>query len=733
MKSKSTYLIILFLIIGTTISKSQTINIIDDEPTGFKLCLHDTIINYYKKEELNISGDIFQPKDISYFEPSIGKPQITELDIWVLLPNKRMPQIKVEPGNPAVHNNVFLPPKQPLLLDCDTCIYNSYVIDSSAYQKDTFYPNYFYRTGEIVSKRGFNLLKLTILPIKYNASKKTLLEFSDFLLSIEYQGKAEKLDRNIYDEETEKLIANRVINFNSVIKQVKPDMNSILEMKSTTNGTEFLIITYDSFVETANLLKSWKENLGIVTEVITTSQISTTYDADSEFTRRDKIESYIDNIYSNYFPSPKYLLLLGDVEFIPTFYTNHTVNSCTGAWHAGDIQYADIDKPADFENEMAIGRIPANNILEANNTISKIIKFENGSLDPEFYKKVSVVGYFENNDKIHTDMKDTSYRRRFIKTCEDVREFLINEKNIFVDRNYYTNTDWYPTNYSNSYIFENDIAFQEMPYDLKKPQYSWNASASTIKNSIDEGRFLMLYRDHGSRDGWESWQYSKDLFLKSEINSLSNIEYPIIFSICCATGWFDNETDSEVLNTCNGSSTSLNDESFAEEFILSEYGASGVFAASRGSYSGANDRLAWGIFDGIYSGFIDYYNGDYSVPTNPSYRIGDVILHGYNYLATQSSTYTYTKTLQMFNYFGDPTMRVFPYNCEPGIIKLANKIIRNDKSIKACKEVVFDGDVYVIAGSLDVIAGSITVNGTFEARVGSTLSLDGADIKYEFR
>ncbi|GAH68495.1 unnamed protein product, partial [marine sediment metagenome] len=115
------------------------------------------------------------------------------------------------------------------------------------------------------------------------------------------------------------------------------------------------------------------------------------------------------------------------------------------------------------------------------------------------------------------------------------------------------------------------------------------------------------HRDHGTAQngggdytGWSSPRFTTDHI----INNIDNGEkYPVMFSLNCMSGWFDGETDSN----------SGNWESIGEVGIrVANKGFVAVIASTRVSYSGFNDELCRGFYDGMFPDF------DPDYPTNSS-------------------------------------------------------------------------------------------------------------------
>jgi len=101
---------------------------------------------------------------------------------------------------------------------------------------------------------------------------------------------------------------------------------------------------------------------------------------------------------------------------------------------------------------------------------------------------------------------------------------------------------------------------------------------------------------------------------------------------------------------------------------------------------------------------------------------------------TYTSSYHNQRMIRMYNYFGDPSMRIYPYHCTPGTITLENEEQYEDVEIKACIEVIINGN-YTVKAYADLsikTGGQLIINGPFDAEIGSTLLFEGGDIKYDF-
>ncbi len=223
-----------------------------------------------------------------------------------------------------------------------------------------------------------------------------------------------------------------------------------------------------------------------------------------------------------------------------------------------------------------------------------------------------------------------------------------------VDRIYYTESDVYPKFWSTEYFGGGPAGNpgNPIPAYLEKPGFAWNGDSSNISSAINSGRFLLTHRDHGGVSGWGDPYYST-----THVQALKNgNKLPVVWSINCQTGWFDNETDAESTETPSDA------VHFSEAWERNiNGGAVGVIAASRVSYSGHNDRLIWGWTDAIWQNFMSYKPSGTAFD-NPLYEMGAVLNYGKLYYATVQGEddYDYRKTeFELFHWFGDPTMQIW--------------------------------------------------------------------------
>ncbi len=240
----------------------------------------------------------------------------------------------------------------------------------------------------------------------------------------------------------------------------------------------------------------------------------------------------------------------------------------------------------------------------------------------------------------------------FVKTAERVRQFML-DQSIDVEFGYAMN----PRGPHPTYGFEGNL----LPSDLLA--YDFDCTTPDIQAAWREGAdAFILHSDHGYRGGWGHPGFSKtDLVaLTDPVNGF----YPIVFSINCSSGWFDNETDTKIWGdgvVRTDSSTGQNDESFCEAALrFPDGGAVATFGAIRGSDAGRNDKLVDGLWGSLYE---DFTAGSIGGEEHPSFtRLGNAIrwakLHQHSVLDNEN----YERyNLQIYHLLGDPMLRIkFP-------------------------------------------------------------------------
>lgn len=543
-----------------------------------------------------------------------GQPALPMHNDLILIPENAVAEITVVDAQFIEYTGYMLHPALEPALDVEGAPEPAFKIDEKVYNNNQFYPDNIVQITETQKIRGMDIAITQIRPVQFNPVTQTIRVYSKIKYRIDFKGSNKSFDiiASQYSDHFTKTYRRILLNGSNIpegIKSFNPDDPS----------KNYIILTHDNYLDAADSLAKWKQQMGYSVEIISGSNW-TDVQVYTEILQR----------YYTWIPRPDYFVILGDHQDVPAIMING---------HPTDLYYACMDGSADYFPDIAHGRISVSTQSEAMDVVLKIINYERSPLnDPAFYSNALVCAQFQDDDT-------NGYAdRRFAHTAEDVRNYLLGQS-YNVNRIYYTSGNANPTNFNDGYYSNGE----PLPPELLKPGFKWDGGPQTIINSIDSGKFVVLHRDHGYVGG-TGWAHP--YFTKSYIDDLQNVDkLPVVFSINCHTGEFS-------LTEC-----------FAEKFLRkTPGGAVGVFAASHASYSGYNDGLTAGFFDAIWSdpGLIpEFGSGGISNPNvtqhDPIVTMGDVLNHGLLRMVEtwdgsgNGNRYQY----ELFHYFGDPAMRIF--------------------------------------------------------------------------
>jgi hypothetical protein len=604
----------------------------------------------------------------------VGRPELPSFGRFVAIPRGGAVQIEVLADTTETRSGYLVYPAQEPHPEQQE--EPDFVLESSAYQVDEFRPREIVEIEGPYVIRGVEVVLIRFFPVQYHAADRTLRIHTSFRVRASFSGGQGFVDQRVRSPYFEPLLGNTLLNYT----QLEPPQYLASGLASAT-GCDFLIITPPSFVNQANLLADWKIRRGIDTWVRTTAQTGSTATA---------IKSYIQNAYDTWSPAPSFVLLLGDAEFIPTNYvTVHPQQPPGGSYIGTDLYYATVDG-TDYFPDLSTGRISVDTASQAAYIIERMINYErNPPYAASFYSTIALAAYFQDDDV------DTYEDRDWVRTSEEIGSHL---DSIGYDeiRIYYAEPEPWgnPLYYSDATPLPSHL--------LRISGFPWNGDTAQILNWVNSGTLILNHRDHGIR-----WMWVIPELRLIDVLGLSNgPRLPMVFSMNCETGWFDNETD----DSRHG--TGYTEVTFAEGWQRnSTGGAAGIVAATRLSYGGYNDYLDYGLFDAIWPDFLSYTPsaGPFS---DPQYRMGQVLNYAKMYLATVYSgdIDIYRQiTFEMFHYFGDPTMEI--WTTSPSSMAVYHSVIYYAGATPYTVEVE-DGALVSLVRDGEILATAISTGGT---------------------
>jgi hypothetical protein len=493
------------------------------------------------------------------------------------------------------------------------------------------------------------------------------------------------------------------------------------------NGARFIIVTPPSLLAEAEKLAKHRQSMGISTHLVTTTQIAGSPVVAFTATL---LRNWLRNYYDDHAVKPKWLLLLGDAEHIPTHYDQP--NSWNMARNASDIWYGQFAPGAGPTTVplIGIGRIPVDTAAQAATVINKIIAYElqppaNPVLGQDFYSRLTFASYFESYG--------TRDDRWFIEVSEQIRSHAVGQ-GFSVRRIYNTEPQANPTMYRSG---------TPVPLALRRPGFAWDGSGQDIVDAVNQGTTLLYHRDHGNWNGWGDPEFTTSSL--SQISVKKN-QFPVVFSINCASGIFDNETVDLPGNILGGGyGPSPTATYFGEAFLRKPDGALAVIGDTRDSATTSNGHLAIGLFDAIFPGLAPGFG-----TSTPVRRLGDVMNHGRAYIAAVNAGLTpnlhpsdngaavpmtgLRQQLNLYNLLGDPTVKLRTSApslfLPPGLLQVGG-VLQVSVTRQVCPECT--EPEMVTASVIDPLTGRLIGRSLVDANGLARIPLNGFNGRYIVR
>jgi len=348
-------------------------------------------------------------------------------------------------------------------------------------------------------------------------------------------------------------------------------------LRGISDGASFVIITDKEFMPSAARLKNKREGVGVNDPGYLKTKIVTTDLIYNEFSGGildvTAIRDFLKYAYENWAEKPVYVLLFGDGHFnykglgggnmfnpVPAFEITHPQLDQVAGYTTDDYfvnvtggNIVPFDPNSD-PPDMAVGRIPANTILECNYYLDKIDCYESGQYNGLWKNRMVFVA----DDQITTDGCEygTYHLQQIEGLAQDHTPPTIDRRKIY--------SVTYPTVIT--------------PAGRRKPQVNID-----IIKSWNEGAIDIHYTGHGSPDIWAHEYILERGNIMSQLNN--NCKYPFVTIASCDMSKFDNPYS----------------QSAGEEFMMrADKGAIGTLAATRPVSAQSNDILMKQFFEDLY-------------------------------------------------------------------------------------------------------------------------------------
>ena len=515
-------------------------------------------------------------------------------------------------------------PNNPLKPNFDTGQFATkpFTIDARAYRTDAFLPAA-RASGQILGQaRDVTIGGLLLPAVQYNAADRTLKVINALTITATFEGGTKTFSPELGSpwERSQRSSLASLLNTNVI----RRDFPFVIRRC----GEEMLVITNAATRAAADQFAVGKRAQGWRTNVFETGagagQIGTTPAAIQAFIRG--------RLTAPLCIHPSYVTIIGDDDLVPTF-----TDGPSGI--PSDLKYS-LKTDADELPDLALGRIIGNDLTAVTNAVTKILAYEttaptgNGMLG-----KALIAAQFQDDDN------DGQENRTFITMAETVRNGLV-ARGVAVDRVY----GEHPGN--------NPQRFQDgsnLPASLLKSNgFGWNGTGAQISAGWNEGRFMVVHRDHGWSDGWGTPGYGT-----ADVQALTNANrLPVVLSINCSSGAYD-----------------YDETSFAgEALVKADGGAVGVFGDTRDSPSTANTQMSLGFVDALLPSVLAGEGPATKQRTGDALNHGKLRLHGISPLPNGTTR----QEFYLWHYYGDPSMQMWgggnpPIVINPALIKAVYK------------------------------------------------------------
>src|SRR3990172_8430348 len=221
-------------------------------------------------------------------------------------------------------------------------------------------------------------------------------------------------------------------------------------------------------------------------------------------------------------PLPKYVLLVGDSDLIPTW----TVELASHQVAQTDLFYTTFDGPEDFVPDTILGRLPVHTESELTAYLAKLAAFYTIEWYPPWMKKISFVA---TNDLAFGDDVEAGFER-VIKT--------------------YTQ----PNAYNGSFTGQDGTVSTDGG-DRLFPE-SYQADTEDVLTALDDGRVAMFFNGRAKATSFE-WR-SGPWLSTSQVNNLASPPVPLVAAFAPNTADFSvgaSMADAWILNPESGALT----------------------------------------------------------------------------------------------------------------------------------------------------------------------------------
>ncbi|MEG1499236.1 MAG: C25 family cysteine peptidase [Bacteroidales bacterium] len=540
------------------------------------------------------------------------------------------------------------------------------------YKKNKYSDTPLVRVEYLGEMRGTSYARITIAPVQYNPVQKSLRIYHTLNFSIEFKNADEAYTmkrKQIYASSEFKGLESQKINdlsSESVYTQNKKDLSKgdANYVYPANHIPRYVIVSDTLFAQGLQPFIAWKKQQGfdVLTAYTSNAQVGKT---------TQSIKAYLKKLYDHptaYQAAPSYILLVGDIEQIPSFSStlSKSEDNIYTVDHVTDLYYAEYT--GDYLPDAHYGRFSASTVEQLLPQIEKTLQMEQLNIPSTQFMDTTVLiaGY------------DKSWGFRLLnKQLDYARGNYFN-----ADQGIYTHAYRYPESSSQS---------------------------KEIISDINKGACVVGYTAHGD---WDRW--ANPLITISDIKTQfqNSNKYPLMIGNCCLSCKFDKpECFGEALLRANKKGAVVyigasNSTCFIEDFCWAVGAVNGTMQPDTVNMENITyQNTGLGVYDKLFH----THGEDVSQWIQTASEM--VIQGNLSVMASASNSENYY--WEIYHVLGDPSYRIPVRNPDSLKVDHPKEILPGEKQISIQTEAyagvcIHQGDLLLAYGVADS-TGAITL------------------------
>ncbi len=601
MKSYGSVLVALALILGIAVTASadpRSLTLRTGE-TALTLQLHERGSLHYTVSvtelvalDVNTDEGVFTRLMIPGFHSSHdeGSPELPMMNRLIEIPHSAQARIEVISAQSRVvnladygiHHPIF--PAQPSMPKSGNADEWPFVIDRQAYERGRV-ERELVHVEHVGRLRAVGVGRLEVAPVVYFPRENQIEIFDSIEFRVVFDGADEMAERDLKLRTASPffdVVYGQMEGYRGIHEQYPDLVSDVVTM---------VIVTPPEFEAQLQEFVEWKMTRGFITivGVLGTPEVGTT---------TASIRSYLHGLYNDATPeqpAPSFVLFVGDVAQMPTFFMGG---------NATDRPYCAVD--ADLMPDMYYGRFSATNPSQLQAMIDKTLMYDQFTMpDPSYLGEVVMIAGMDSGfGAVHGNGHINYGTSHYFNASHGI----------------YSHTYLYPESGSNS--------------------------ANIIQN-VSDGVAYINYTAHGSNTSW-----SNPSFTQSDINNLQNYgKYCLAVGNCCLTSTYDygecfaetwlRAPEKGAIGYIGGSASTYWNEDYWW----------GVGYTSNINANPTYEQTNLGMFDGLF-----HSHGE---AMEQWYVTNDALVFCGNLAVTESGSSRIEYYWNIYNLMGDPSISTF--------------------------------------------------------------------------